>query len=83
MDRKVRMRQMVRAFQKYVATYDGQSGYENYSDKTFLDDMLYGVGLSLQIGTPTDYTGPGGYERFKERLRQHLGANTSTGDSGG
>jgi hypothetical protein len=72
-DRKTRMRQMVRAFQKYVETYSGQDGYETYSDKTLLDDMLYGIGLSLQIGTPTDYSGPGGFERFKQRLREHIG----------
>jgi hypothetical protein len=67
-----RMREMVAKFHKYVGTYSSQWSYADYSDKTFLDDMLYGIGLSMQVGTPTDYTGAGGYERFKEALRQHL-----------
>ena len=67
-----RMRQMVAKYQEYVASYDQQSYYADYSDKTFLDDMLYGIGLSMQIDTATDYTGAGGYERFKQTLREHL-----------
>lgn len=74
MKKETRMRLMVSSFTNYVHTYSGQSGFETYSDKTFIDDMLYGIGLALQTGTPTDYTGPGGYERFKERLREHLGS---------
>jgi hypothetical protein len=70
--RRKRMREMVAKFQDYVRTYSGQSHYEDYSDKTFVDDMLYGIGLSMQVGTPTDYTGAGGYERFKQALREHL-----------
>lgn len=69
---KKRMREMVAKFQEYVRTYSDQSHFEEYSDKTFLDDMLYGIGLSMQVGTPTDYTGAGGYERFKQKLREHL-----------
>lgn len=69
---KERMRATVAKFQDYVATYDKQSEYDSYLDKTFLDDMLYGIGISLQIGTAADYTGAGGYERFKQKLREHL-----------
>lgn len=72
--RRERMREMVAKFQDYTRTYSGQSHYEDYSDKTFLDDMLYGIGLSMQVGTPTDYTGAGGYERFKQKLLEHLGS---------
>lgn len=68
--RHKRMREMVALFQHYVATYSNQSHYETYSDKTFLDDMLYGIGISI-IGA-ADYTGAGGYERFKQKLREHL-----------
>jgi hypothetical protein len=70
--RHARMREMVAKFQEYVRTYSDQTHYETYFDQTFLDDMLYGIGLSMQIGTPTDYTGAGGYERFKQALREHL-----------
>lgn len=77
---KKRMKLVVQYFQGYVRTYSEQDEYQSYSDKTFLDDMLYGVGTALQIGTATDYSGPGGYERFKEKLRQHLGDHSAPGD---
>lgn len=67
-----RMRAVVAKMQSYVATYSEQAHFDIYTDKTFLDDMLYGIGISMQIGTATDYTGPGGYERFKQALREHL-----------
>lgn len=70
--RRARMRAVVSKFQTYVGTYHRQAYYEDYSDKTYLDDMLYGIGLSLAEGTPIDYTGPGGYERFKAVLFDHL-----------
>lgn len=72
------MRNVVENFQKYVATYTSQAHYDEYSDKTYLDDMLYGIGLSMAVDTATDYSGPGGYERFKEFLRQHIGTNNGT-----
>jgi hypothetical protein len=67
-----RMRACVAKFQKYVATYDTQAQYDTYLEKTYLDDMLYGIGLSLMELKPTDYTAAGGYERFKQYLREHL-----------
>jgi hypothetical protein len=67
-----RMRAIVAHFQQYVATYTDQAHYDHYSDTTYLNDMLYGIGLSL-VETGSDYSGAGGYERFKEFLRQHLG----------
>lgn len=67
-----RMRKIVAKMQEYVATYSQQTSYDMYSDKTFLDDMLYGIGLALQIGSAKDNTGAGGYERFKQELREHL-----------
>lgn len=65
-----RMRNMVARYQKYVAAYSDQPRYEDYMDKTYLDDMLYGLGISI-IGA-ADYGGPEGYERFKQLLREHL-----------
>jgi hypothetical protein len=70
--RRERMRQAVAGFQLYVSTYSDQPGYQDYYDETFINDMLYGIGLAMQTGTPTDYSGPGGFERFKQRLREHL-----------
>lgn len=68
--RRKAMRWRVKYLQDYVNTYSDQAHYEDYSDKTYVDDMLYGLGLSM-VG-PADYTGPGGYERFKQYLREHL-----------
>lgn len=70
--RRKRMRAVVARFQKYVSTYSEQSHYEDYSDRIFLDDMLYGIGLALSEGTAKDNSGAGGYERFKVELRRHL-----------
>jgi hypothetical protein len=68
--RRKLMRERVASIQKYVATYTDQQHYEDYSDKTYIEDMLYGIGLSM---IPADYRGPGGYERFKQYLREFLG----------
>lgn len=68
--RRKLMRERVAKLQEYVATYTDQSHYDEYSDKTYVDDILYGLGISMIA--PADYTGPGGYERFKQYLREHL-----------
>jgi hypothetical protein len=68
--RRKLVRERVKYLQDYVNTYSDQGGYEDYSDKTYIDDMLYGLGLSMVA--PADYSGPGGYERFKQYLREHL-----------
>lgn len=67
-----RMRAVVAKFQSYVATYTDQQYYDTYADETFLNDMLYGIGIAMQIGTAADYTYAGGFERFKHKLREHL-----------
>jgi hypothetical protein len=82
--RQKAMRERVAAFQKYVGTYHEQAHYEDYLDKTYVDDMLYGIGLSMS--GLTDYSGPGGYERFKQYLREHLDgkrASAERADVGG
>lgn len=68
--RRKLMRKRVAMLQNYVATYSEQASYDDYSDKTYVDDILYGLGISFIA--PADYTGPGGYERFKQYLREHL-----------
>jgi hypothetical protein len=78
--RRKAMRVRVSQFQKYVATYHEQAHYEDYLDKTYVDDMLYGIGLSMS--GLTDYSGPGGYERFKQYLREHLDGKRASADAG-
>lgn len=68
--RHKRMREAVAKLQAYMNAYTQQAHYEEYTDKTYVDDVLYGLGLSLS--GLTDYSGPGGYERFKAYLRDHL-----------
>lgn len=38
---------IVKKFQKYVATYSDQPYYETYSDETFINDMIYGIGIAI------------------------------------
>jgi hypothetical protein len=64
-----RMEDIVRRFQKYVATYTDQEEYTSYFDETFVDDMLYGIGLALH---PIKYKWASGYDRWKAELRRYL-----------
>jgi disulfide oxidoreductase YuzD len=67
--KRKRVRQIVAAFQKYVATYSDQAHYDEYTDRILIDDFLYGIGLALD---PEQYRMADGYERFKAVLRVHL-----------
>ena len=62
-----RMRAIVARFQDYVRTYDRQKEYASYSDRTYIEDMLYGIGLSID---PDSYRGASGFDRFKGLLRE-------------
>lgn len=70
--RRKQMREAVKHLQHYVGTYDKQLHFDDYTNKTYVDDILYGLGLSMQHLFPTDFSGAGGYERFKQYLREHL-----------
>ena len=54
--------------QKYMATYDKQPLYTEYSEDTYIRDLLYGCGASLG----REYQMAGGFEKFKARLRELL-----------
>jgi hypothetical protein len=60
--RQKRMQRVVADFQKYVATYDSEVYSKDYADKTFVNDMLYGIGVALD---PEKYKGATGFEKFK------------------
>ncbi len=72
-ERRERMRAMLESFENYVVTYRSQEGWEDYSDKMFLDDMLYGLGIAME-DSDEQYTWGNGFQRFKEYLLKHLGA---------
>lgn len=63
-----RMRQIVSRMQHYVATYTDQAEFANYSDETFINDMLYGIGCAL-CG---EYRMADGFSRFKERIAREI-----------
>jgi len=64
-----RMKDIVKHFQDYVRTYSNQPGYERYSETTFIEDMLYGIGISINMD---EYRLANGYDAWKEKLREFL-----------
>lgn len=64
------MRTAVARLVKYIGSYDKQGGYLDYADATFIDDVLYGLGIALH-GDKMAFAA--GYEHWKQRLRAHLG----------
>lgn len=67
-----RMQRIINRFKHYVATYDSQPGCLDYSDDTFINDMLYGIGVSLR---PKRWKWADGYAKFKTFLKGFIGAN--------
>jgi len=53
---------------RYMTTYPDQLHYKDYAIVTYLHDMLYGVGVSLN----TKFENADGYDEFKEELRKFL-----------
>ena len=67
--RQKRMRSAVASLTQYMATYDKQPLYESYQDHTFIEDVLYGLGVALE---PVKYKWGDGFDKFKVVLREHL-----------
>lgn len=76
--RRQRMRNIVAKLTDYMVTYSAQPGYEDYSDKTLIDDVLYGLGIALE---PEKHHAAQGYDIFRQKLMLHLRLR-STKDSG-
>ena len=68
------MKRMVARLKKYMDTYDSQSGYLNYSDKTFIEDVIYGLALAMG---PKKFQFAQGQRKFKKFLAQYLKDNPS------
>jgi len=62
------MEEVVASLQDYVGTYNNQHGYEKYPDEMLIDDILYGLGAALS----EDYKFADGFQKFKEKLIEHL-----------
>lgn len=65
-----RMQKAIRFMANYMSTYEQQPCSLDYTDKTFIDDVLYGLGFALG-GEEHKYAR--GYDVWKEKLREHLG----------
>ncbi|QGT54455.1 hypothetical protein b3_0212 [Synechococcus phage B3] len=61
-----RMKLMVEYMQHYMTTYTQQYNYQEYTDETFIRDVLYGLGVAIN---PQDHRGPDGFARWKETLK--------------
>lgn len=69
-----KMANSVNSIKEYVNTYDKQLGYKDYSEDTFINDILYGIGISLN----DKYQMGNGFLLFKQRLRDLIAeSNTS------
>ena len=66
-----RMKLMVKYLQRYMETYDQQYGYENYTDKTFIYDVVYCLGVALN---PTEHQYANGFDKWKMKLIELLKA---------
>ena len=52
----------------YMGTYDKQPMFEEYRPETYIDDVLYGLGVSLS----DEFKFGGGFDNFKDFLRDYL-----------
>ena len=66
-----KMKKAVAYLAEYMRTYDLQPGYEDYSEATFIDDVIYGLGVALD---PKSHKFAQGLDIFKAKLIKHLGA---------
>lgn len=69
MKNKINIEEAVKSLQKYINKYDKLYKYKNYQDKTFIDDILYGLGIAIDLNK---YRYSQGYDKFKEFLREFL-----------
>lgn len=63
-----KMAEAVAYLKKFIGTYDQQPMYLDYREDTLIEDILYGLGASLD----SKYQFAGGLRTFKERLLEHL-----------
>lgn len=60
-----RMEKIVRHFQEYVASYSKQMCYHDYSDETFIHNILYGIGIAFD---EKQFRMADGYDKWKKKL---------------
>ena len=68
-----RVKKIIESLQHYMDTYDKQLGYLDYSDKTIIEDILYGLGTAID---KKKFSFAPGFDLFKVQLRQHLSGDS-------
>jgi len=63
-DEASRIKEIVKKFQVYVATYTNQQFYENYSEECIINDMIYGLGIAIN----DKFNYANGYREWKKEL---------------
>ena len=53
---------------KYINTYKDQFGWKEYTHETFLDDMIYGIGVAMS----DQYKMAQGYEKFRADIDEYF-----------
>ena len=59
----------VKYLQSYINTYPVQYNYEKYGVETFIDDIIYGLGVAID---EDEYEYASGFDSFKKRLVKHF-----------
>ena len=67
--KKKKLIDMQRKLENYVTTYKEQKYWLEYDETIFLDDMLYGIGIALDVDK---YKMADGYENFLLFLMEHI-----------
>lgn len=68
-NKQKRMQRALAYMCNYMDTYHKQEGWQDYSDETFIKDVLYGLGVALH-GQSCKFAP--GFDRFKAELRKLL-----------
>ena len=63
------MIESVKYLQNYMNTYSNQEGYEDYSVRIYIEDILYGLGVSID---ENKYQWAECFREFKKDLMQFL-----------
>ena len=67
------MEEAVEILSDYMTTYDKQYGYKDYTPETYINDVLYGLGISMS----DNYRNADGFRRFKQDLLKFINNSTS------
>ncbi len=63
------MKEAVKYLVNYMVTYDKQPEYLDYDARIYVDDVLYGLGVSLN---KKEFSFARGFQKFKKELKRYL-----------